>query len=96
MSTQEVNSIFGATQKEEQQETAKRQHDALLGWAGVPLKPMLAKICEGIPEALRQLAHAPFLAEHKYDGQRAQVHPSILLCVMHEVHHCPQACSLAE
>ncbi|KAK9793179.1 hypothetical protein WJX73_007861 [Symbiochloris irregularis] len=41
---------------------------------GVPLKPMLAKICEGIPDALRQLGSTPFLAEHKYDGQRAQIH----------------------
>lgn len=29
--------------------------------AGVPVKPMLAKICEGLPDALRQLAGAPFL-----------------------------------
>ena len=42
--------------------------------AGVPLKPMLAKICEGIPDALRQLGSIPFLAEYKYDGQRAQIH----------------------
>ena len=35
---------------------------------------MLAKICEGIPDALRQLGSTPFLAEHKYDGQRAQIH----------------------
>ena len=40
---------------------------------GVPLKPMLAKICNGIPDALRQLKGA-FLAEYKYDGQRAQIH----------------------
>ena len=42
--------------------------------AGVPLKPMLAKITEGIPDAIRQLGSTPFLAEHKYDGQRAQIH----------------------
>jgi len=43
---------------------------------GVPLKPMLAKICEGIPDALAQLKDkgATFLAEYKYDGQRAQIH----------------------
>ena len=35
---------------------------------------MLAKICEGIPDALRQLGGSAFLAEHKYDGQRAQIH----------------------
>ena len=40
---------------------------------GVPLKPMLAKICEGIPDALRQLK-GDFLAEFKYDGQRSQIH----------------------
>ena len=41
--------------------------------AGIPLKPMLAKICEGIPDAMRQLAGMAVLAEYKYDGQRAQV-----------------------
>ena len=35
---------------------------------------MLAKISEGIPDAIRQLKGAPFLAEYKYDGTRAQVH----------------------
>ena len=37
---------------------------------------MLAKICEGIPDALAQLKDkgATFLAEYKYDGQRAQIH----------------------
>ena len=42
----------------------------------MPLKPMLAKICEGIPDALAQLKDkgATFLAEFKYDGQRAQIH----------------------
>ena len=34
---------------------------------------MLAKICEGIPDALRQLEGVAVLAEYKYDGQRAQV-----------------------
>lgn len=28
---------------------------------GVPIKPMLAKICEGLPDAARQLRGAPFL-----------------------------------
>ncbi|KAK9840432.1 hypothetical protein WJX74_009841 [Apatococcus lobatus] len=41
---------------------------------GVPLKPMLAKITEGIPDALKQLKGQAFLAEYKYDGQRAQIH----------------------
>jgi ATP-dependent DNA ligase len=41
--------------------------------AGVPVKPMLARICEGPGDALRLLGPGAFLAEHKYDGQRAQV-----------------------
>jgi DNA ligase-1 len=41
---------------------------------GVPVKPMLARICEGLPDGLRLLGPGPFLAEYKYDGQRAQVH----------------------
>ncbi len=42
---------------------------------GVPLKPMLAKICEGVADGLRQLGPgAPLLAEYKYDGVRAQIH----------------------
>ena len=37
--------------------------DLLPAWlpAGVPVKPMLAKICEGLPDALRQLKRAPFM-----------------------------------
>ncbi len=35
---------------------------------------MLAKISEGIPDAIKQLKGAPFLAEYKYDGTRAQIH----------------------
>jgi DNA ligase-1 len=35
---------------------------------------MLAKICEGFADAVRQLKGAPFIAEHKYDGMRAQIH----------------------
>eukprot|EP00803_Ostreobium_quekettii_P008788 evm.model.scf_1474EXC.2 EVM.evm.TU.scf_1474EXC.2 scf_1474EXC:16266-31624(-) len=41
---------------------------------GVPVKPMLAKISGGLEDAVGQLRGAPFLAEYKYDGQRAQVH----------------------
>ncbi|KXZ42596.1 hypothetical protein GPECTOR_132g608 [Gonium pectorale] len=42
---------------------------------GVPLKPMLARICGGVADGLRQLGPgAPFLAEYKYDGVRAQIH----------------------
>ena len=35
---------------------------------------MLAKISEGIPDAIKQLKGEPFLAEYKYDGTRAQIH----------------------
>lgn len=45
----------------------------------MPLKPMLASITEGVPDALKQLGveeGLPFLAEYKYDGIRAQVCPS--------------------
>lgn len=44
---------------------------------GVPLLPMAAKICEGIPDAIAMLlrsGHGSFLAEFKYDGFRAQLH----------------------
>lgn len=41
---------------------------------GIPIKPMLAKISEGIADAVAQLKGADFLAEYKYDGVRAQIH----------------------
>ncbi|GIL67668.1 hypothetical protein Vafri_21003, partial [Volvox africanus] len=42
---------------------------------GIPIKPMLAKICDGMEDGLRQLGPgAPFLVEYKYDGVRAQIH----------------------
>lgn len=41
---------------------------------GIPIKPMLAKISEGIEDALAQLKGEPFLCERKYDGVRAQIH----------------------
>ena len=41
---------------------------------GVPIKPMLAKISEGVEDAISQLKGAPFVAEYKYDGVRAQIH----------------------
>lgn len=41
---------------------------------GIPLKPMLAKICEGLHDALDMLSGHAFAAEFKYDGMRAQVH----------------------
>jgi hypothetical protein len=43
---------------------------------GVPVKPMLARACSSPGDALRLLGPGAFLAEHKYDGQRAQVGPS--------------------
>ncbi|KAL4419767.1 hypothetical protein ABPG75_006865 [Micractinium tetrahymenae] len=44
---------------------------------GIPIKPMLAKICEGLPDAIQQLKGAPFLAEYKYDGLRGQIHMAL-------------------
>ena len=41
---------------------------------GVPLKPMLAKICNGLQDALDMLSGHAFAAEYKYDGMRAQIH----------------------
>lgn len=46
--------------------------------AGVPSQPMLARPCTSIADAIKLLlgggASATIAAEHKYDGQRAQVH----------------------
>ena len=42
-------------------------------YVGVPLKPMLASITEGVADAIQQLQGQQFLAEYKYDGIRAQV-----------------------
>lgn len=37
---------------------------------GIPIKPMLAKICEGLPDAIQQLRGAPFLgADHAVLGR---------------------------
>lgn len=41
---------------------------------GVPIKPMLAKISEGVLDAFDQSAEKAVLVEHKYDGMRAQIH----------------------
>lgn len=41
---------------------------------GVPIKPMLAKISEGVSDALDQISMDGVLVEYKYDGMRAQIH----------------------
>ncbi|KAK1281112.1 DNA ligase 1 [Acorus gramineus] len=41
---------------------------------GIPIKPMLAKITNGVPQALELYQGRAFTCEYKYDGQRAQIH----------------------
>jgi len=41
---------------------------------GIPLQPMLATAGNSIQHALRDFGSDQILAEHKYDGQRAQIH----------------------
>ncbi|KAH1059471.1 hypothetical protein GYH30_003470 [Glycine max] len=41
---------------------------------GITIKPMLEKITNGIPQALKLFENKAFTCEYKYDGQRAQIH----------------------
>jgi len=51
-----------------------KQHVAFV--VGVPVKPMLAKPTTGVSEVLDKFQDIEFTCEHKYDGERAQVHIS--------------------
>ncbi|EFJ26982.1 hypothetical protein SELMODRAFT_96808, partial [Selaginella moellendorffii] len=41
---------------------------------GIPIKPMLAKIANGVPDVLKIFEGKSFTSEFKYDGFRAQIH----------------------
>ncbi|XP_058087232.1 DNA ligase 6 [Magnolia sinica] len=41
---------------------------------GIPIRPMLARITNGINQVLKLFQGRAFTCEYKYDGQRAQIH----------------------
>lgn len=41
---------------------------------GIPIRPMLARIGNGINQAMKLFQGRAFTCEYKYDGQRAQIH----------------------
>lgn len=62
------------------------------------MKPMLAKAQDSFQEVLKRMQGLHFTMEYKYDGERAQVRPSVRACVGKEEGSaacCLLACLLA-